>query len=449
MYKDRLYQNHQTDFNEIKGRAIRAIYSGITVLDWDQGRNCIDLKNIKICFVDEFQDFSELFRGLLLAILHVSNGSLVNAVGDDWQMINRFAGSKPELFDRFEEDYPNPRTLYLRTNYRSAGGIVDFCNQIMLANGVAGEISQPCSAKANQSFSIQKLDRDFMERTPREDYLFHGDSVLSSIFRIFKPITEKYGGDSHGDDEKLCFAISRTNNPPLQFSPSQSDLYARTSREVIKQIANRYIPDSSSKLFEAITAHTSKGLEANTVIILQPNQFPMIQQRSIFLRFLGDTPLNLLRDELNLFYVACSRAKQSLYFLPNADHMMSPFLQSLRALIESVNWERYPCRLTAPAALHSILIQNGDSGSNSLYKARDILRAFGFDRFGRPNQVATRSLLVRFNPLDTLLLLERVVQSCFEFDLKYIVKDGLNQEIFSLPGPVSLRQAISDLRDSQ
>ena len=449
MYKDRLRNSNQTDFNEIKRMAIKAINSGITAFDWDHGRNGIELKCIKYCFVDEFQDFSELFRGLLLAILNVSKGSLVNAVGDDWQMINRFAGSKPELFRQFDKDYPNPQTFYLRTNYRSAGGIVEFCNQIMLANGVVGETSQPCATKAKQTFSIQKLDRDLMERTPREDHLFQGDSILSSIFRIFKPITEKYGRLLRADEEKLCFAISRTNNPPLQYAPDQLALQARTSREIIKQIANKFIPDSCSKLFEAITAHTSKGLEANAVIMLQPKQFPMIQQRSMFLRFFGDTPDNLLRDELNLFYVACSRAKQDLYFLPEAGHMMSPFLKSLNAKIESVDWKRYPCRLTGPGDLHSILIQNGDSDSSSLYNARDILRAFGFDRFSRPNRVATRSLLVRQDPFGTLVFLDSIVQACVEFDLRYIVRDGRNQEIFRLPGPVSLRQAISDWRDSQ
>ena len=58
MCKDRLHNNKQIDFNEVKRRAITEINNGTTCLSWDQGNNGIDLKEIKICFVDEFQDFS-------------------------------------------------------------------------------------------------------------------------------------------------------------------------------------------------------------------------------------------------------------------------------------------------------------------------------------------------------------------------------------------------------
>ena len=40
-----------------------------------------------------------------------------------------------DIFDKFSEDYPKPKTVYLQTNYRSAGGIVDFCN-LLIASGL-------------------------------------------------------------------------------------------------------------------------------------------------------------------------------------------------------------------------------------------------------------------------------------------------------------------------
>ena len=99
MYKDRLVNNDLTDYSEIKKRAIEKILKGKTSFSWDAGRQGIDLKKVKYVFVDEFQDFTELFRGILLAILKVAPQALVNAVGDDWQMINRFAGSNPHYFE--------------------------------------------------------------------------------------------------------------------------------------------------------------------------------------------------------------------------------------------------------------------------------------------------------------------------------------------------------------
>ena len=139
MYKDRMFNNNLIDYSEIKKIAIQKIQEGSTSFDWDRGRQGIDLKQLNYIFVDEFQDFSELFRGLLLSILSVAPQAKVNAVGDDWQMINRFAGSNPEFFNNFEKDYKNPKTLYLQTNYRSSGEIVDFCNAIMSSNEVQGK----------------------------------------------------------------------------------------------------------------------------------------------------------------------------------------------------------------------------------------------------------------------------------------------------------------------
>ena len=449
MYKDRLYNNNQIDFNEVKRRAITKINNGTTCLSWDQGSNGIDLKEVKICFVDEFQDFSELFRGLLLSILNISSDCLVNAVGDDWQMINRFAGSKPELFEQFDQDYPKPKTIYLQTNYRSAGGIVDFCNQIMATNGENGKPARACQEKLDQPFKIARLERDLLEQTPREDHFFKGDATLSALFRLYKPITESYTKASAEEEERICFAISRTNNPPIQVDGSGLGLRASNNRELINEYIRKWTPESCSDLFEAITVHSSKGLEADVVIVLQPKQFPTIHQRSIFLQFFGDTPENLLQDELKLFYVACSRAKHKIYFLPERDFMMSLYLEQATASVERITWNEYPCRLSSPKELFKISIQNGDQDSSALYNSTDVLKAHGFDTFSRPNQIATRSQVVRKSRQETLLFLLTVVMACSESDLKFFMTDGLNNEVFVLPGPKSVEQAIAECGESE
>ena len=75
-------------------------------------------------------------------------------------MINRFAGSNPEFFNNFEKDYKNPKTLYLQTNYRSSGGIVDFCNAIMSSNEVQGKPALASKQNLKAPYSIFKLNRD-------------------------------------------------------------------------------------------------------------------------------------------------------------------------------------------------------------------------------------------------------------------------------------------------
>jgi DNA helicase-4 len=446
MYRDHLLSNNLTDFNQIKKEAIGLLSTGSTVLSWDQGTNGIDLKSVKYVFVDEFQDFSDLFRELLLAILKVAPGALVNAVGDDWQMINRFAGSKPELFEQFEADYPRPMTTYLQTNYRSSGGLVEFCNNIMLMNGVVGKPSIACDSKRREKYLIARLDRDFIDIAPREVHYFKGDSVLASIFRLYKSLTERFPIGSRNDKDKICFAISRSNNPPVRVNADELGISARTKRDVINVILDRLTPNEVGNFFEAITGHKAKGLEADAVVVLQPRQYPTIHRRSIFLQFFGDTPENLLRDELNLFYVTCSRAKQHLFFLSENCYMTSPFVGHNNPFIKTLLWDLFPCRLKCPATLHTILIQSGDQDSGALYSVADLLVAHGFTRFSRPNQIPTRSQLIRHDLFNSLTLLNRVVQSCSQCDLKYIILDGRNHEIFRLPGPISIRQAMDQCR---
>ena len=444
MYKDRLANNNLTDYSEIKKKAIEKINGGETIFDWNAGRRGIDLKNVKYIFVDEFQDFSELFRGLLLAILKVSPKSLVNAVGDDWQMINRFAGSKPEYFDQFAEDYPNPKTVYLQTNYRSAGGIVDFCNLIMTSNGVFGKPSLPYNPNNKATFSIFSINRDQIKCTPREEYNFKNEPVLASIFRLFKPLTNEFKETAKQDEDKLMFAISRTNNPPLKISAEDfKKMKAKSKRELVNELCSKN--KSLSDFFEAVTAHKSKGLEANTVLVLQPKQFPTMHKRSIFLKFFGDTPVNLLRDELNLFYVTCSRAKNHICFLPERDYMMTPFIEKMKKSIKIYDWSRFPCTLKEPLDLHTITITSINNGNGELYKAMGILLANDFEKFSRPKLIPTRSKKVRMNFLNTLIHLRKIIEMCSEFKLKYDIYDGIDEKIYSWPGTQSLESKIEEL----
>ena len=444
MYKDRLVNNNLTDYSEIKKRAIEKILKGKTSFSWDAGRQGIDLKKVKYVFVDEFQDFTELFRGILLAILKVAPQALVNAVGDDWQMINRFAGSNPHYFDKFSEDYPNPKTVYLQTNYRSAGGIVDFCNLLMSANGVSGKPALPHYPNKNATFSIFRINRDQLKSTPREEYNFKKDPVLSSIFRLFKPLTNEFI-DAADEKDKLFFAISRTNNPPLKSKPEDfKRMNAKNKRELIIEICSK--TKLLSTFFDAVTAHKSKGLEANTVLVIQPKQFPMIHKRSVFLRFFGDTPENLLRDELNLFYVTCSRAKNHLCFLPERDYMMTPFVKKLKNSIKTFDWGKFPCTLKEPFDLHTITINSSKKDNDHLFKAKDVLLANGFESYSRPLFIPTRSKKVRMSFLNTLLHLKKISEICSEFDLTYNIFDGINEKIYSWPGPQSIESKVEELR---
>jgi len=441
MYRDRLMQENYTDYSQIKKRALQLILDGKTNLVYDQGRKSLDLATLQFVFVDEFQDFSELFRALLLAILHAAPSALVNAVGDDWQMINRFAGSKPELFDQFDQDYPNPRTLFLQTNYRSAGGLVRFCNDIMRANGVNGKPAIPCEHKLHSPYKIACLERDLLQSTPRESIWFKDDQLLAAIFRILKFSHEQCTKDASKEGSRILFSISRSNNPPLRLDQVTLGLpKGYTALQAINTVVDKLTPPGVETLFEAITAHSCKGLEADSVVVLQPRQFPMLHRRAFFLQFFGDTVDNLLQDELNLFYVACTRAKKCLFYLPENRRMSSLFLGSLS--VPLADWGDFPCRLKSPT-LYTISVQSGTANPGALFSAQEVLQAHGF-QFHRPGTIPTRRLVVRKSKEKVLRFLRELMLELSDRDLVYIVSDGLSAEVCRFPSPLTIDDLLAN-----
>ena len=62
-------------------------------------------KKIKYLMIDEYQDFSNLFFQLVNTISKYNKELKIVCVGDDWQLINSFAGSQKEYFDEFGKSY--------------------------------------------------------------------------------------------------------------------------------------------------------------------------------------------------------------------------------------------------------------------------------------------------------------------------------------------------------
>ena len=79
-----------------------------------------------------------------------------------------------------------------------------------------------------------------------------------------------------------------------------------------------------------------------------------------------------------------------------------------------------------------------------MLKATDILLTHGFEKFSRPDRIATRSKLIRSSRKEALKELKLITESCKKYDLRYFVTDGINKEIFRLPGPKSILEAISE-----
>lgn len=100
--------------------------------------NACDLNALRLVCLDEFQDLSPAFYGLVKALMEKNPSVQTYCVGDAHQAVCGFAGSDLKYFQQFETFFPNAKRSQLRTNYRSGNVIVEYANKHMRGLGEGG-----------------------------------------------------------------------------------------------------------------------------------------------------------------------------------------------------------------------------------------------------------------------------------------------------------------------
>lgn len=93
------------------------------------------------------------------------------------------------------------------------------------------------------------------------------------------------------------------------------------------------------------TAHKYKGLEKPAVVVLDAvaRSYPLIHPDWPFFRIFGDSPMSLASDDRRLFYVALTRAVESLVVITDSG-ARSPFLEEIssRRALNPLPWDSFP-----------------------------------------------------------------------------------------------------------
>ena len=295
-------------------------------------RSGVSISEIEWLLIDEFQDFSPLFMALVKVIQKYNSKVKLFCVGDDWQAINSFAGSDVELFNEFEREFPvNSAVKNLTINWRSNQGVVNFGNKIMTGHGV--ESSANPSNRENAVIEHRNINEGWIEiKEVKAEFGVDTDIdvVLLRYLDHAVKIIDTYLKSLKDDKEFKILILSR-----------KSRVKQYTLDDFIKKIEVFFIkkyPEDKNKIkvlfdkqtdkkeseyrqVESKTAHQSKGLEANVVIVLEATNrcFPLIHPDSLLFEIFGDTLDKIEDEERRLFYVACTRAKSDLYLLYEKD----------------------------------------------------------------------------------------------------------------------------------
>ena len=233
-----------------------------------------DLK-YKYIIVDEFQDISDVRMRLLNSIINTTKAKLL-VVGDDYQSIYGFSGSNLESYLKILANYKT-KVIYLKNNYRCCKEIVNISCKFIMKNK-------------------KQIKKEIVTNK----------QVLNPIVIV--------------DEKKLkelLYYLSENNRDILILGRNNKDIYKYISIDKIQEISNKY-----GNNIEYKTVHSAKGLESDTVIIINLEDnilgFPNKINNPEVIDYVFPKEEYEYAEERRLFYVALTRSKNEVYLLkPN------------------------------------------------------------------------------------------------------------------------------------
>jgi len=279
-YTSYLEEIGEVDFNDMINKATNLVRQGKY------------LSRFKYILVDEFQDISQSRYRFLKSLLDQYDSKLF-CVGDDWQSIYRFTGSDLSIMLDFQEHFDFCERNCLEQTFRFSDKLCEFSTKFILQN--PNQIKKSITSHKKENEPAVTLIKGEMKNVL--------GSILSSI-------------NQRDGERKTVFIIGR---------------YNYLEPENLYQIAKMY----PKLTIEFSTAHSSKGLEADYVIIVGLTSgeygFPC--------QIMDDPILNLVlakrdsfpnAEERRLFYVSMTRAKKHVYLVVDDYYSVSSFVSEIQ-----------------------------------------------------------------------------------------------------------------------
>jgi len=264
-YNDHLKSHDEYTFEDMINQSAKLVKNGSYAPRW------------KYILVDEFQDISPQRADLITNIRDAQKDASLFCVGDDWQAINGFAGSELSYTVEFEDKVGRCETILLDKTFRFDNQLSDLSSKFIMQNPLQ-----------------YKKDISTLAQSDKPSVILHAietDNYTSKIKEILKEIPQ---GSSvmFLDRNKLGFNVKKN---------------------LLKEYEDQY-------KFSTMRIHSSKGLEADYVIILEATSklsgIPsMIKNTKITKALLPTFDNYKYSEERRLFYVALTRAKKKCFII--------------------------------------------------------------------------------------------------------------------------------------
>ena len=312
-----------------------------------------DLDQLREVIVDEFQDFSPRFKEIISSLLRLAPEARFVAVGDDWQAINRYAGSDSVYIENWEE---KSSEVVLPINNRSLRGIVDLGNTLMQNRGPLATAGSSNESATILRMNVEELEASELEREAVTKMTDIRSDVAIAISRLVVPHLIK--GES----------VSVLARAKHEIELVKGD---RKSQAPLKAMLVEMAGDGTGHL-DVETVHGFKGREADVVILLADN-FPLMHPHQVIYEVFGDSVPKLLEDERRLLYVGITRAKKTLYLLTGVKRRKDALEPELPARAGS--WAVFPPSGKHVDSTSRLVVVLSGWGTNEI---KDEIKAAGF-----------------------------------------------------------------------
>lgn len=291
-------------------------------------------KKFSYVIIDEFQDISIGRYQLVKAIKEQNPGCKLFCVGDDWQSIYRFTGSDITLFKDFENYFGYTEKMFIETTYRFHEPLLTLSSNFILKNpGQSRKQLRGITSTNSTEYHIVYSQSEDEDDT---------DALEEIFFELM--ISGKALGKEILLLGRYSFDLKRIKNKNQGF---RIDKKEERVEYVVESAAGKTIRLAA----QFMTVHKAKGLEADIIIVLNCNAgklgFPSgMTDDPVLNLLLSNTDQFENGEERRLFYVAMTRAKESVYFV--ADYFSkSKFIAELETEQESPAIKKCPRCITA------------------------------------------------------------------------------------------------------
>ncbi|MFT6908372.1 MAG: DNA helicase-4 [Oleiphilaceae bacterium] len=321
-YQTHLKQTETVDFSDMIAEAIDIIGSGHFHHPYTH------------ILVDEFQDISVGRARLLKALLLSKPNMRLFAVGDDWQSIYRFNGADIALFTEFNKTFSPSTAVPLDKTFRFNDKLHSVSSRFVSTNPkqikkkihTHTSVSSPALRLVDIKNQLPISSARSMKEQKEQAYI---DTLYRSLSTFNRQANRKQKKMS-----VLIIGRYRQENTRVLVGVNFST-WGFTSLDIVY-----------------VTAHASKGLEADYVVLfgIDTGSFPSSRENDELIDLV--LPIKedyLYAEERRLFYVALTRAKHFVYVLFDSDQA-SPFLTEInqygRHFIDNKlakTFDKWPC----------------------------------------------------------------------------------------------------------